>query len=206
MDSLLITAMAAKKFDELAAVFFNYGQKTLKKEKECFLKICDHYQIKNRKVIDLEELGKIGGSSLTDANIEVGVELDKKEIPLSYVPFRNTIFLSYAVSWAEVFKAQSIYIGAVLEDATGYPDCRPEYYEAFNHLISKGASHQVKVEAPIVFLSKQQIIKQCLELQAPLEYTWSCYQSVDKPCMKCDSCLLRKKAFDELSLHDPLLA
>ncbi len=208
MDSLLITALAHERSDELYALFYDYGQKTSRKERSAFDKICDFYDIafENRKVLDLKELKTIGGSSLTDEGIDVSVELDKDEIPKSYVPFRNTIFLSFAASVAEAMGVDNIIIGAVLEDAPGYPDCRPEYYESFNKLLRVAAKDQsLQVETPIIHLKKSEILRKCLELKAPLELSWSCYQSEEKPCMSCDSCLLRTKAFREINQEDPLI-
>ncbi len=208
MDSLLITALAHERGDDLYALFYDYGQKTTKKEKQCFDKICDHYKISKAKqmVLEINALKQIGGSSLTDSEIDVEVELEKKSIPNSYVPFRNTIFLSFATSYAETINANSIMIGAVLEDALGYPDCRPEYYATYNNLIRVASTCEaLKVETPIVRMSKSQILSKCLELKAPLEFSWSCYQSEQSPCNECDSCLLRAKAFSEISEVDPLL-
>ena len=208
MDSLAITAMAHESGDELHALFFNYGQKTLKKELEAFEKCSAFYKIskEKQKIVDLSVLKSIGGSSLTDEDIDVSVELDKKEIPQTYVPFRNSIFLSVAVSYAEVIKADRILIGAVLEDAPGYPDCRPEYYDSFNELIKKGSSYYVPIETPLILMKKSEILQKCLKLKAPLNLSWSCYQSIDRPCMRCDSCLLRQKAFETIGEDDPLLS
>ncbi len=208
MDSLLITALANERGDDLHALFFDYGQKTNRKERSSFDKICDHYEISfdKRKVLSLKELKAIGGSSLTDDNINVDVELENKEIPNSYVPFRNTIFLSFAASVAETMGVDNLIIGAVLEDAPGYPDCRPEYYHALNSLFTVASkSKKLKVETPIIDLKKSEILEKCFFLNAPLELSWSCYQSEMKPCMACDSCLLRKKAFNQINKQDPLL-
>lgn len=207
MDSLLITALAHDRGDDLYALFFDYGQKTNKKEKQCFNKICDHYKIgqESRTILELDALKKIGGSSLTDSDINVEVELEKKSIPNSYVPFRNTIFLSFATSYAETINGNSLMIGAVLEDALGYPDCRPEYYATYNNLIRVASTcDSLKVETPIIRMTKAQILNKCLELKAPLELSWSCYQSETTPCNECDSCLLRAKAFAEIEAIDPL--
>lgn len=207
MDSLLILAQAYERGDEVYPLFFQYGQKTQSKEQECFDKICEHYKIPKERqlIIDLNVLRSIGGSSLTDASLPVGVELKSKEIPQSYVPFRNSIFLSCAVSWAEVLRADNIIIGAVLEDAPGYPDCRPEYYWAFQELIKRGAGHnKILIQTPIIRMSKEDILKSCFSLNAPIEYTWSCYKSIEVPCLQCDSCLLRKNAFTLVDKEDTL--
>ncbi len=207
MDSLLITALSLEAGYEIFPLFIQYGQKTEKRELKAFNDVCDHYKVPadHRKVMDLRELGKIGGSSLTDAGMAVESELGKGGIPNSYVPFRNSIFLAYAVSWAEVLGAEKIIIGAVVEDAPGYPDCRPEYYTAFNHLIRFGAKNIIQIETPIIRMSKEQILNECERLEAPIGKTWSCYQNEDKPCGTCDSCKLRQNAFEAIGKSDPLL-
>ncbi len=208
MDSVAVAAIAKEKHSDLAFLHLGYGQKTAKKELECFNKVCDYYQIENqyRKIVDMNLLSQIGGSSLTDESIEVSkFEGDSDEIPSSYVPFRNTHILATAVSWAEIIGAKKIYIGANYEDSPGYPDCRPEYYMAFNDLIKKGTkAGDISVETPIINLKKAQIIKTALDLEAPLELSWSCYARTDKACGVCDSCALRLRAFKELGLKDPI--
>ena len=151
-------------------------------------------------------LQTIGGSSLTDNNIEVSdFQGDSEVIPSSYVPFRNAHIVSTAVSWAEVINANTIYIGANYEDSPGYPDCRPEYYDSFNQLLKVGTKEGlIKIETPIIYLKKSDIIKKAMELKAPLALSWSCYSREDKACGICDSCALRLRAFKQLEIKDPI--
>ena len=208
MDSLVVMAHANEFHDEIITLHLTYGQNTAKKEKECFDRICDHYNVdeKHREVIDISFLSKIGGSSLTDTEIDVSTfEGDSDEIPSSYVPFRNTHILSMAVSLAEVKGADNIYIGANYEDSPGYPDCRPEYYEAFNELIKKGTKEgNITVHTPIILDKKEDIIKKAKLLNAPLELSWSCYKSNDLACGVCDSCALRLRGFKNAGYDDPI--
>lgn len=208
MDSACVAAIAASEHQELAFLHITYGQNTAAKERECFEKICEHYQIPENKrmVIDISFLREIGGSSLTDDKIEVSkYEGDSNVIPSSYVPFRNTHIIASAVSWAEVLKVDEIYIGANEEDSPGYPDCRPAYYEAYNKLIQAGTKEgKISIKTPIIQLKKSEIIQKAIELKAPLELTWSCYESNDLACGVCDSCALRLRGFKELSLEDPI--
>lgn len=208
MDSLVTAAMAAKEHSSLFFLHLNYGQKTEKKELECFHKIADFYKVPpaSRKIIDLSFLSQIGGSSLTDPTISVkSFQGNSHSIPDSYVPFRNTILLSLSVSWAEVVKAKKIYIGAVFEDSSGYPDCRPSYYQAMNQVIKEGTKEgTIEIVTPIIDLSKDQIVKKAKELQAPLEHTWSCYAKEDLACGVCDSCALRLRGFQKAGITDPI--
>src|SRR5215470_8346711 len=206
MDSCVTTAVAARD-RELAMLHISYGQRTEKRELKAFNDIADFYEAKHRMTADIAHLAKIGGSSLTDRNIEVSqADLESKEIPSSYVPFRNAHLLSIATSWAEVIGADRIYIGAVAEDSSGYPDCRPEYYEAFQRVIDIGTKPETRIEivTPVIHLRKSEIVKQGLELGAPLELSWSCYKREDVACGECDSCALRLSGFREAGLHDPI--
>lgn len=208
MDSCCTAAIASKNHKSLAFLHLNYKQKTEKKEFECFEKIADFYDVPKqlRKVIDISFLAQIGGSSLTDSSIDVKkFQGDSEEIPDSYVPFRNTHIISMAVSWAEVIGATKIYIGAVEEDSSGYPDCRPSYYKAMNKLIKEGTKDGViEVITPLIHLSKKQIIEESFNLGAPIEHTWSCYDKEDKACGVCDSCALRLRGFEQAQKHDPI--
>jgi 7-cyano-7-deazaguanine synthase len=208
MDSVTCAAIANEKHEELAFLHLQYGQKTSRKELECFNKIADHYKvpISRRLIVDMSFLQTIGGSSLTDSSIEVSdFQGDSEIIPSSYVPFRNAHIVSTAVSWAEVIKANTIYIGANYEDSPGYPDCRPEYYDSFNQLLKVGTKEGlIKIETPIIYLKKSDIIKKAMELKAPLELSWSCYSREDKACGICDSCALRLRAFKQLEIKDPI--
>lgn len=208
MDSLVCAAIAASKHDHLAFLHLNYGQRTEKKELESFHAIADFYNVpKNmRKIIDVSFLKQIGGSSLTDDKIDVKkYKGDSPEIPDSYVPFRNTHIISMAVSWCEVVGGKKIYIGAVYEDSSGYPDCRPSYYKAMNALIKEGTkAGDIEVVTPVIHMQKSEIIKKALELKAPLESSWSCYQANEKACGVCDSCALRLRAFGQVGIEDPI--
>jgi 7-cyano-7-deazaguanine synthase len=205
MDSLAILAMAFDQGHEVMPVFFNYGQKTLKKELQCFHSICKHYDLKNKKILNLTE---IAGSALTDLDISTdSKDQTANEIPRTYVPFRNSIFLSFCVSMAEQLGFTKILIGAVQEDYTGYPDCRKEYFDSYNQMIKLGTSGKdsIEVQTPIIHYTKKDIVKTCLELNAPLELTWSCYANDQTPCGVCDSCHIRGLGFAELNAIDPLL-
>ena len=208
MDSLVCAAIAASKHEHLAFLHLNYGQRTEKKELECFHAIADFYHVpKNmRKIIDVSFLKQIGGSSLTDdKKKKKKYKGDSPEIPDSYVPFRNTHIISMAVSWCEVVGGKKIYIGAVYEDSSGYPDCRPSYYKAMNALIKEGTkAGDIEVVTPVIHMQKSEIIKKALELKAPLESSWSCYQANEKACGVCDSCALRLRAFGQVGIEDPI--
>ena len=208
MDSLVSAAMANENHHNMAFLHLNYGQKTEERELESFGKIADFYNVpvERRKVIDVTFLSQIGGSSLTDNKMDVtSYQGDSEEIPTSYVPFRNTHIVAMAVSWAEVIGAKKIYIGAVAEDSSGYPDCRPSYYKALNALVKEGTKDgDIEVVTPVIELKKSDIVKKALSLKAPLELTWSCYSSEDKACGICDSCALRLKAFQLAGVDDPL--
>ena len=186
----------------------NYGQRTEQRELQAFVALADHFAVprERRLVCSIAHLAAIGGSSLTDASIPVSsADLTSETIPTSYVPFRNAHLLSIAVSWAEVIGATRIFIGAVHEDSSGYPDCRPAYYEAFNQLIKLGtAKGDIRVETPIIAMAKDKIILRGAELSAPLALTWSCYQRSDVACGVCDSCALRLRGFQLAGLQDPL--
>lgn len=207
MDSCVTAAIAAKECDELAFLHISYGQRTEARERRAFNDIADHYGVEKRLDVSIEHLAKIGGSSLTDASIAVSeADLSSQEIPTSYVPFRNANMLAIAVSWAEVIGAGAIYIGAVAEDSSGYPDCRPEFYEAFQQTIDTGTKPDTNIEirTPIIELSKAEIVKKGLELSAPLELSWSCYRNEDLACGSCDSCALRLRGFEIAGVSDPI--
>ncbi len=206
MDSCVTAAIATSQF-RLAMLHVAYGQRTEKRELRAFRAQADHFHADHRLECRLEHLRQIGGSSLTDPAIRVEpANLGRKEIPSSYVPFRNAHFLSIAVSWGEVLGARKIFIGAVAEDSSGYPDCRPEYYAAFNCVVAAGTRPETQLEivTPVIHLRKSQIVRQGLELGAPFELTWSCYQDDEVACGACDSCALRLRAFEEAGVADPL--
>lgn len=208
MDSCVTTAMAQEQGHELCLLHLNYGQRTERRELQAFHDLADHYGVPQaqRLVCSIAHLADIGGSSLTDASIPVSAaDLENTEIPSSYVPFRNAHILSIGVSWAEVIGAKRLFIGAVYEDSSGYPDCRPEYYAAFNEVVRLGtATGDIRIETPIIYKTKEQIIEEGLRLNAPLHLTWSCYQREDLACGVCDSCALRLRGFQRLGLEDPI--
>jgi 7-cyano-7-deazaguanine synthase len=206
MDSCVSAGIAEKQY-ELALLHVNYGQKTEARELQAFNDIADYYNVKKRLVVSIEHLKFIGGSSLTDDNIPVSLaDLDNKNIPTSYVPFRNTHLLAIAVSWAEVIGAGKVFIGAVEEDGSGYPDCRKEYYQAFNKLVEVGTKPDTHIEVitPLIDMKKDEIVKKGVELNAPLHLTWSCYKNNDLACGVCDSCAIRIKGFKNAGVKDPI--
>lgn len=206
MDSCVTAAIASQDY-ELAFAHINYGQRTERRELKAFNDIADFYNVKKRLVLDYTHLSQIGGSSLTDNSIEVSdADLESQEIPSSYVPFRNANMLSACISWAEVLEADAIFIGAVYEDSSGYPDTRPEFFEAFEKAANLGTKPETNISiiTPIIKLSKPEIIKKGLELNAPLNLTWSCYKSESEACGVCDSCGLRLRAFQKLGIEDPI--
>jgi 7-cyano-7-deazaguanine synthase len=214
MDSCVCAAIAiqAHGAEHVGLLHAGYGQRTQKRERQAFESIADFYHVPRRLIVQLDHFRAIGGSALTDESIAVpehqhiSDSSGSNEIPVTYVPFRNAHFLSVAVSWAEVIGAHSIYIGAVAEDSSGYPDCRPEYYRVFQELLRVGTRPETNIEiaTPVIALKKSEIIHKGIELGAPLHLTWSCYQSEDIPCGVCDSCLLRRRAFAEVGTSDPI--
>lgn len=207
MDSCVTAAIARYESDDLAFLHISYGQLTEDRERKAFNDIADFYNVEKRLDISIEHLAKIGGSSLTDTTIEVSeADLDSNEIPTSYVPFRNANMLSIAVSWAEVIGASAIYIGAVAEDSSGYPDCRPEFYSAFQKTIDAGTKPDthIGIRIPIIHLSKAEIVRKGVELAAPLHLSWSCYRNETRACGTCDSCALRLRGFEQAGLKDPI--
>jgi 7-cyano-7-deazaguanine synthase len=207
MDSCVTAAIAKGENDEIAFLHVSYGQRTERRERQAFNDIADFYAVEKRLDVSIEYLTRIGGSSLTDASIEVAeANLDAKEIPTSYVPFRNANMLSIATSWAEVLGASRIYIGAVAEDSSGYPDCRPQFYEAFEKAIDAGTKPETRIEirTPIIHLSKAEIVRKGIETGAPLHLSWSCYRSEDLACGTCDSCALRLRGFERAGERDPI--
>jgi 7-cyano-7-deazaguanine synthase len=209
MDSC-VTAAIANQMHRLAVLHASYGQRTEQRERRAFGDVADFYDIRDRLVVRFDAFAQIGGSALTDGRIAVpesGEALAPDAgIPVTYVPFRNAHFLSAAVSWAEIIGATAIFIGAVEEDSSGYPDCRPEYYRAFEALIRAGTRPETHIEiaTPVIAMRKSEIVRRGAELGAPLDRTWSCYQLDDEACGTCDSCRLRLRAFAEAGLRDPI--
>jgi 7-cyano-7-deazaguanine synthase len=207
MDSCVSAAIAREESSDLAFLHISYGQITEARERKAFNDIADHYGVEERLDVSIEYLAKIGGSSLTDHRIQVAeADLQSKEIPTSYVPFRNANMLAIATSWAEVIGAGAIYIGAVAEDSSGYPDCRTEFFAAFQQTINTGTKPdtQIEIRTPIIGLSKAKIVKKGIELDAPLRLTWSCYRADDLACGTCDSCALRLRGFEQAGIADPI--
>ena len=213
MDSCVTAAIACERYGagKIAALHASYGQRTQARERRAFTDVADFYGISERLVVQLDHFRAIGGSALTDQKIAVpedqlGIRGPDGDIPVTYVPFRNAHFLSVAVSWAEAIGAEAVYIGAVAEDSSGYPDCRPEYYRAFQELVRAGTRPETRIEivTPVITLKKSEIVRRGVELGAPLHLTWSCYQSEDAACGACDSCLLRLRAFAEAGVADPI--
>jgi 7-cyano-7-deazaguanine synthase len=219
MDSCVCAALAARDH-QAAAVHVSYGQRTEERERRSFESICDRLEIRDRLLVRNEALRAIGGSALTDSSIAVpeavvaGVRPTGVHpigasvpvgVPVTYVPFRNAHFLAVAVSWAEVLGAEEVCIGAVEPDSSGYPDCRPEYYRAFNEVVKAGTKEgTIRVVTPLIAMHKVDIVRLGLELNAPFDLTWSCYQREDRACGVCDSCVLRLRAFREAGAEDPI--
>ena len=206
MDSCVCAALAARDHDA-AAVHVSYGQRTEERERRAFLAICDRLRIRDRLVVRNEALRAIGGSALTDNAIAVPEAAPQigHNIPVTYVPFRNAHFLAVAVSWAEVLGAGRVYIGAVQQDSSGYPDCRPEYYRAYNEVVRAGTREgRIEIVTPLISLRKAEIVQLGLELGAPFDLTWSCYSREDAACGVCESCVLRLRAFAAAGTTDPI--
>jgi 7-cyano-7-deazaguanine synthase len=213
MDSCVTAAIANEEY-RLAFLHVNYGQRTEARELRAFYEIADHYKTERRLTVSIEHLKVIGGSALTDKNIPVP-EVDSSQsatrhpqsaIPATYVPFRNAHLLSIAVSWAEVIGATKIFIGAVEEDSSGYPDCREVFYHAFNKVIEMGTKPDTRIEivTPLIHLKKSAIVQEGMKRRAPLHLSWSCYQNNDRACGRCESCILRLKGFKGAGVEDPI--
>lgn len=207
MDSCVTAAIARTENDDVAFLHISYGQRTEDRERKAFIDIADHYKISKRLDVSIQYLTQIGGSSLTDKSIGVSeADLESKEIPTSYVPFRNANMLAIATSWAEVVSANSIYVGAVAEDSSGYPDCTPEFFDAFEKTIETGTKPgtNIQIKTPVIHLSKAEIVQKGLDLEAPLYLSWSCYRNEDLACGTCDSCSLRLRGFEQVGVKDPI--
>jgi 7-cyano-7-deazaguanine synthase len=205
MDSCVCAALACRDY-EVAAVHVSYGQRTEERERQSFLAICRRLKIHDKLMVRNEALRAIGGSALTDEGIAVpDSEAIGHDVPVTYVPFRNAHFLAVAVSWAEVLGAGKVYIGAVGPDSSGYPDCRPAYYQAFNEVVKTGTREgRIEVVTPLIAMRKAEIVRLGLELGAPFDLTWSCYSREDQACGSCDSCVLRLRAFEAAGVKDPI--
>jgi 7-cyano-7-deazaguanine synthase len=205
MDSCVCAALAVRDYDA-AAVHVSYGQRTEERERQSFLAICRRLNIYDKLMVRNEALRAIGGSALTDGGIAVPeAEAGATGIPVTYVPFRNAHFLAVGVSWAEVVGAEKVFIGAVEPDSSGYPDCRPAYYEAFNEVVRAGTKEgRIEIVTPLIAMRKAEIVRLGLELGAPFDLTWSCYSRADQACGLCDSCVLRLRAFEAAGVKDPI--
>jgi len=205
MDSCVCAALAARDWGA-AALHISYGQRTEAREQRAFRAICERLGIVERLIVRNDALRAVGGSALTDPNIAVPASGQIGHgIPVTYVPFRNAHFLAAAVSWAEVLMASKVYIGAVEQDSSGYPDCRPAYYQAFNEVVKSGTKDgRIQIVTPLIGLRKSEIVKLGLELGTPFDLTWSCYSREDRACGVCDSCVLRLRAFHEAGATDPI--
>ena len=205
MDSCVCAALAVRDYDP-AALHISYGQRTEERERKSFQSICDRLGIRQRLLVRNQALRAIGGSALTDVSIAVPEAHEiGKDVPVTYVPFRNAHFLAAAVSWAEVLGAEKVLIGAVEQDSSGYPDCRPVYYRAFNEVVRAGTREgRIEIETPLIAMRKSQIVTLGLELGAPFDLTWSCYSREDRACGICDSCVLRLRAFAAAGARDPI--
>lgn len=210
MDSCVTLALANRTHD-VAALHVNYGQRTEERELRAFQALSGHYDVpgSRRLVVDQKHLAMMGGSVLTDVNLPIPVaDLECQTIPSTYVPFRNANLLAAAASWAEVLGAKAIYVGAVEEDSSGYPDCRREFFDAYEQAITAGTRPEtgISIETPIIAMSKAEIVRLGNQLKAPLGLTWSCYQDDETPCGRCDSCALRARGFAGAGVEDPLLS
>jgi 7-cyano-7-deazaguanine synthase len=206
MDSTLVAYMMKAQGFDVIALHFNYGQRTVSKELDCFRAICDDLEVKEKYEIDLDFFKTIGASALTDLAIDVPTTGVEEGVPVTYVPFRNGIFLSIATAIAEKERCESIAIGVVQEDSSGYPDCRDEFVQSFTQSANKGTRDETKltIEMPLVHLQKSQIVQEALALTVPLHLTWSCYQNEDRACGVCDSCRLRLRGFANAGVKDPI--
>jgi 7-cyano-7-deazaguanine synthase len=207
MDSLVTAAIANQEVKKLYFLHFNYGQLTERREQKSFEAICQYYQAEESKIIHWNWFKEIGGSALTDSSLSVPQQEPSRDIPITYVPFRNANLLCAAVSWAEVIGAEAIYIGAVEEDSSGYPDCREVFFKSFQKVIETGTKNEfpIWINTPVLHLSKKQIVQKGMELGAPFELSWSCYVDNEEACGECESCRLRIKAFAEAGLKDPIV-
>ena len=207
LDSCVTLAEARRRHDRVAALHLAYGQRTQARERQAFDAVCEHFDIADRLVVAQPALVDIGASALVDRSIPVPECESGDEVPITYVPFRNGQILSLAAAWAEALGATAIYLGAVEEDATGYPDCREEFFRAFEAAVNAGTRPETKIRivTPLLDLDKTAIVRRGVELGVPLQLTWSCYQSEDRPCQRCESCRLRARGFEGAGVEDPLL-
>ena len=206
MDSTVTLAIALLEYD-IYALHVMYSQRTQERELQSFSDLIAYYGIENSMIISMDYLERIGASALTDKNIEVpSKESPMGVIPITYVPFRNAQLLSAAVAWAEAIGASKVFIGAVEEDSSGYPDCREIFFKAFGFAVKEGTRPESKIEiiTPVLHMRKSEIVKKGIKLKVPFELTWSCYRNIDKACGECESCILRTRAFKGAGIIDPI--
>ena len=206
MDSTLASYIAKNDGYEIIAVHFNYGQRTQDRELKAFRDICDDLEILEKYEIDIPFFTQIGASALTDKTIDVPTGGVEAGVPITYVPFRNGIFLSITAAIAEKEGATAMYIGVVQEDSSGYPDCTDEFIADMKKAINQGTKKDTHIDilTPLVHLSKAQIVQEAKKLNVPLEHTWSCYKEEDEACGVCDSCRLRLNGFKIANKIDPI--
>lgn len=209
MDSCVTAALALAEGYDVHALHISYGQRTEQRELQAFHAVCDALGIGSRQVVSISHLRAFGGSALTDPGIAVpeGEDPDRSGIPVSYVPQRNGNILFIAAAWAEVLGADSLWTGMVEDDSSGYPDCRRRFCDALERAIAEGNhddSPDPTIVTPLIHLSKTEIVRRGVEVDAPLHLTWSCYQSEDEACGVCDSCQLRLRGFREAGVVDPI--
>lgn len=205
MDSAVCAFIAKSKGYEIIALHFDYQQRTMERERQCFECLCDDLNVFKKIVINADFIAQIGGNSLTDISLPIRENgLHHQEIPNSYVPYRNGVFLSIAAAVAQKEQAHDIFIGVVQEDSSGYPDCTQDFIDKINVAIQSGTSEKITIHAPLLHLTKADIVQQAIRFRVPLEHTWSCYQNQQTPCGVCDSCLLRKRGFQLACATDPI--
>jgi len=206
MDSTLSAYIMKDKGYEIVAVHFNYDQRTESKELECFNNICNNLDVKEKYILDLDFFKQLGASALTDKSIDIPTQGVEEGVPVTYVPFRNGIFLSMAAAIAEKEEASLVSIGVVQEDSSGYPDCRANYIKSMENAINLGTKDEtnITIDMPLVHLLKSQIVEKSIELDVPLSLTWSCYKSEKRACGVCDSCRLRLNGFLKAGVEDPI--
>jgi len=207
MDSTLAAYMMKKDGYEIIALHFDYGQRTMQREKSAFRDIIEALNVSSKYEINLDFFSQIGASALTDDSLDVPVNGIEEGVPITYVPFRNGIFLSVASAIAEKEGAEVLSIGVVEEDSSGYPDCTQTFIESMQKSINFGTkqSTNLEIKTPLVHLMKEQIVKEALKLDVPLELTWSCYKNEEKACGVCDSCRLRLNGFKLAGITDPII-
>lgn len=206
LDSCVTLAEAIRAHGQVGALHLGYGQRTEARERRAFREVCDHYDVRSRLIARQPAMIEIGTSALTDPSIEVPTRESSDGIPVTYVPFRNAQILALATAWAEALGAGAVYIGAVEEDSSGYPDCREEFFRAFEQAIAAGTRPHTKItlETPVLTLDKAAIVRRGRELGAPLHLTWSCYQNEETACGVCESCRLRRSGFARAGVEDPI--